>query len=110
MPGGKVVSEVSMTPAGVPVVLSDDGVLTLSDEHQGFLLAECMDDPMLVDMLERRMRLGVENIVGLDADLPMDDWYGQFQMLLTINQFITPLRVLQGVRRSLDQMESDHDR
>lgn len=96
------------TPAGTPVLINSEGeAITLTDEHQGFLLGEAMDDPTLLDALERRIRLAVEEIAGLDPDLPTSDWHMHFQMLLTINQFTTPLRIIGQARYSLEGMSRE---
>jgi hypothetical protein len=104
LPGRKVVTEILLAPNGVPLLSTDDGVVALIEDMQGFVTAEAMDDPGLLDALERRIRLAVQEVSGLDADLEPADWHMEFQMLMAINQFVPALRVISQARHTVGGM------
>lgn len=90
--------EIKLTPAGVPVIIDGEQVVALTHEQQGWVQALCLENPDLLDRLEAAIRAGVENIVGIDADQDMNEWWVDFQNALAINQFTTPLDVLGRTR------------
>jgi hypothetical protein len=90
--------EIKLTPAGVPVLIDGEQAIALTHEQQGWVQALCMENPDLLDRLERAIRVGVEAVSGIDADQDMSEWWVEFQNALTINQFTTPLDVLSRTR------------
>lgn len=96
--------EIKATPAGVPVIVDGDEVVTLSHDQMLWVQALCMENPGLIDQLESAVRSAIEVITGIDADQDMNEWWNDFQNLLTVNQFQNPLSVLNQVRRNVDEM------
>lgn len=90
--------EIKLTPAGVPVLIDGEQVVTITHDQHGWVQALCMENPDLLDRLEAAVRVGVEGIVGIDADQDMNEWWVEFQNALTINQFTTTLDVLSRTR------------
>lgn len=95
------------TPAGVPVPVDDDGsVIPLIHENSAWIRAMLQDDPTLEDRLLDHIKVAVEGITGIDSQLPMGEWWMEWQNLLTILQFTTPLSVIQQARHLNQQMEA----
>jgi len=92
---------------GVPAVIHDEGLIPLNDANGTELVALALDDLDVLDALMRTIKVKVSEIAGIDPALEDGEWFGEFNRLLLINEFTTPLRVIGQARREVQRIESE---
>lgn len=96
------------THIGVPVIMTEDSkIVNLTHMQAQDVLVEALDNPALLDGLFSVIKDAIHEVSGIDPMLDDDDWWGEFNRLLVINEFTTPLHVLSQVRREVERVNSE---
>lgn len=93
---------------GVPAVVDPDTheLITLDQRWSGDLAAALLQAPDLFRRLTVMIRASIEGIAGLDSELSDEDWWMEFNNLLTINEFSGALFALSEARRRAMEIEA----
>ena len=84
---------------GVPYLVTDGGeVIPASYAHADDLVAVELSEPGTLAEMQASARMGIEELVGIDAALPDVEWWATFNAFLAINEFTTPLNVIAQAR------------
>ena len=109
MPDGSVVGmNIVTNRLGVPAIVDPDSheLITLDARWSGDLAAALLQDPYLFRRLTVMIRASIEEIAGIDSELPDEDWWMEWANLLTITEFSGPLHALGEARRRSMEIEA----
>lgn len=102
-------AQIKTSRLGVPYLLDGDEVIPLAYQHVGDIIALEFAEPGTLNRLQWAVREAAEEIAGIDATLPDEDWHQEFGNLLLLNELTTPLRALAEARQGVENMKGNAD-
>jgi len=107
MPTGEMV--IKHSRIGVPFLCDgEDEIIPLSYAHEGDLVFTLVSNPGLAEELMFDIKKAVEVLSGLDATIPDGEWMNEFNALLLINEFTTPLHVIAKAREAAARIQGEN--
>lgn len=102
--------ELISTPAGVPIVIDDEGAaFPLIREYTQDIAIMDADEGDLIDTLMERIKEAVFTITGIDPTLPHEEWFIEWRALMTVVQFNEPIHVLRDATNLSAQLRNEED-
>lgn len=101
--------EIKSSRLGVPYLIDGDEVIPLAYQHVGDIIALEFTEPGIINRLQWALREAAEEIAGIDATLPDDDWHQEFGNVLLLNELSNPLRALAEARQGANNLKGNVD-
>lgn len=97
---------IKTTRLGVPYLIDGDEVVPLNYQHVGDIIALETLEPGTINRLQWALREAAEGIAGIDAALPDEDWWQEFNNALLLNELTSPLHALAEARQGAANIEA----